>query len=149
MESSILTLNEILQKEKRFVIPNYQRGYIWGKKHGYSSKNSVEYILDCIKNSDKNKRELFLQGITVTEDDEFITLIDGQQRMTFFYLLLTYLKSKADFPVDCSMRIDYSIRKESQDFLESINKNYEIDGEIEAVCSSIEEKKGQLANLII
>ena len=27
-----LTLREYLEKRKTFVIPNYQRGYVWGKK---------------------------------------------------------------------------------------------------------------------
>ena len=41
------------------------------------------------------------------------------------------------------------LTSEYPDFLESINKNKEIDGEIEAVSRAIEGKKKQLANLII
>jgi Helicase conserved C-terminal domain. len=41
------------------------------------------------------------------------------------------------------------LTSEYPDFLESINKNNEIDGEIKAVSKAIEEKKEQLANLII
>ena len=41
------------------------------------------------------------------------------------------------------------LKSEYPDFLESIYKKNEIDGEIEVVRSTIEEKKEQLTNLII
>lgn len=112
-ENATITLRQFLEKNKTFVIPSYQRGYIWGKSRG-SEKNSVEYILESIQNSLDNKAELFMQGITVTEKDDNIILIDGQQRTTFFYLLLTCLKYQGDF------KLYYPIRKESDEFLKSL-----------------------------
>lgn len=109
--SSIITLRQFLEKGKTFVIPDYQRGYIWGKSRG-TGKNSVEYIIESITNSITNDRELFLQGITVTESDNEIILIDGQQRTTFFYLLLSVLQFK-----DIDFNIRYPIRTESEKFL--------------------------------
>ena len=85
-KNATITLRQLIEKNKVFVIPNYQRGYIWGKSRG-SEKNSVEYVLESIKNSLDNDTELFMQGITVTENEKEIILIDGQQRTTFFYLL--------------------------------------------------------------
>ena len=35
-----ITLQEYLSKGKTFVIPNYQRGYIWGQE-GRSKTNAV------------------------------------------------------------------------------------------------------------
>lgn len=112
--SSIITLRQFLKKGKTFVIPDYQRGYIWGKSRG-TGKNSVEYILESITNSITNERELFLQGITVTESNNEIILIDGQQRTTFFYLLLSVLQLK-----DIDFNIRYPIRTESEKFLEGL-----------------------------
>lgn len=112
--SSIITLRQFLEKDKTFVIPDYQRGYIWGKSRG-TGKNSVEYILESITNSITNERELFLQGITVTESNNEIILIDGQQRTTFFYLLLSVLQFK-----DIDFNIRYPIRTESEKFLKGL-----------------------------
>lgn len=122
--SSIITLRQFLEKGKTFVIPDYQRGYIWGKSRG-TGKNSVEYILESITNSITNARELFLQGITVTESNNEIILIDGQQRTTFFYLLLSVLQFK-----DIDFNIRYPIRTESEKFLKGLKNlgTAELDG---------------------
>ena len=112
-KNATITLRQFLEKNKVFVIPSYQRGYIWGKSRG-SEKNSVEYILESIQNSLNNNTELFMQGITVTENEKEIILIDGQQRTTFFYLLLTCLGYQGNF------NLDYPIRKVSDEFLKSL-----------------------------
>ena len=77
--NATITLRQFLDKGKTFVIPNYQRGYIWGKSRG-AEKNSVEYLLESMENSLANNTELFLQCVTVTETEDEIILIDGQQR---------------------------------------------------------------------
>ena len=133
--SSIITLREFLQKEKTFVIPDYQRGYIWGKSRG-SDKNSVEYLLESIENSIKSERDLFLQGITVTESESEITLIDGQQRTTFFYLLLSVLHFR-DKVKDINFNIQYPIRKDSQNFLNEL-KNIS-DAELDDIAENPDE----------
>lgn len=114
--NTTITLNDFLNKGKDFIIPYYQRGYIWGKSRR-SEKNSVQYILESIINCLENKSELFLQGVTVCEDDKTIELIDGQQRTTFFYLLLKYLE------YDEQYSLVYSIRTESQKFLDKFKSN--------------------------
>ncbi len=141
MEGSVLTLKELLQKQNIFVIPNYQRGYVWGKSHGDGDKNSVEYILESIMSSYKRKQDLFLQGITVTEDASSITLIDGQQRMTFFYLLLNYLWSEIGLKAGVDFSIKYSIRTESQTFLEQIKRAEK--GTLLELCSEDKEEMFQ------
>lgn len=61
-----ITLQEFLDKGKTFVIPAYQRGYVWGKNHE-GEKNSVEYLIDDLFNKFKDNKKVFLQGFTVTE----------------------------------------------------------------------------------
>lgn len=113
MTNNLITLQTYLEKDQPFQIPNYQRGYVWGKSRG-SEKDSVSYMMESIQNCFLNKTDLFLQGITVCEHDGLIELIDGQQRTTFLYLLLTFLEypNKID--------LEYPIRTESQNFLNSI-----------------------------
>lgn len=117
--SNLISLKDYLDKGKTFVIPNYQRGYIWGKSNK-SDKNSVEFILETIKDGVLKGQDIFLQGMTASETDASIELIDGQQRTTFFYLLLCYLGYDKD------INIEYSVRKESEDFLIALkDKNRE------------------------
>jgi len=112
--NATITLREYLEKEKKIVIPNYQRGYVWGKNKAGDTKNAVEYILEeSLIPGFNNNSQIFVQGITVTEKDKEIVLIDGQQRTTFFYLLLKYLGYTNKFV------IRYDVRPESDVFLAS------------------------------
>lgn len=115
--SAIITLKQYLEKGKMFVIPEYQRGYVWGKDR-IGDKNSVEYLIDDFILKYKNNAEIFLQGVTVTEKSSEIILIDGQQRTTCLYLLLKSLGYQGEF------KIKYNIgREESQKYLDNINCN--------------------------
>ena len=129
-----ITLKQFLDKEKTLVIPNYQRGYIWGKSRG-SEKNSVEYVLESIQNSLDNDTELFMQGITVTENENEIILIDGQQRTTFFYLLLTCLGYQSDF------NLYYPVRTESYEFLKSLKGH--TNEELREMCADNQQEEFQ------
>lgn len=114
--NATITLKEYLEKGKTFVIPNYQRGYVWGKKSKGKDLDAVSYMLEkSLIPGFKNNTPIFIQGITVTEKDKEIILIDGQQRTTFFYLLLKYLEYKGD------VKMKYEIRKESNDFLSKLD----------------------------
>lgn len=114
--NATITLREYLEKGKTFFVPNYQRGYVWGKKRPKDDRDSVSYMLDSLLDSFRNNTEVFIQGVTVSETEEGIVLIDGQQRTTFFYLLLNWLDYKEPF------RLEYAIRKQSNDFLNKIKE---------------------------
>ena len=110
--NATITLREYLDKDKTFLIPNYQRGYIWGKNKKGAAKDAVTYIIEeSLTPGFKQKSEIFIQGITVSENDKSIIIIDGQQRTTFFYLLLKYLGYEK------KIYLQYDIRHESNDFL--------------------------------
>lgn len=117
--NAIITLQEYLKKGKTFVVPEYQRGYVWGKKRVGEEKDSVTNLMeDLISHFFNNKNaDVFLQGITVAEKEKEIILIDGQQRTTFLFLLLKCLGSKQNF------KIEYKIRKASQEYLEALMDN--------------------------
>ncbi len=119
-----ITLREYISQlgnNGSFIIPDYQRGYIWGQSIRSSNKempkDSVSFLVESLLKGFATKSDLFLQGITVyenkTNEDEGaeISLVDGQQRTTFFFLLLKYL----NFSGHISMR--YLIRPESNKFL--------------------------------
>lgn len=91
------TLGDFIQKE--IIIPCYQRGYIWGKKHTGTDKDAVSYMLESLEKGFTSNEPLFIQGITVVEKNNSYVIIDGQQRMTFFYLLLKTLGDKNAFTI--------------------------------------------------
>lgn len=97
MNKATKTLGDFIQKE--IVIPCYQRGYIWGKKHTGTGKDAVTYMLESLEKGFKSNEPLFIQGITVVEKDGSYVIIDGQQRMTFFYLLLKTLGDEKAFTI--------------------------------------------------
>ena len=134
MSNNVITVGNFLIKHLPFLVPNYQRGYIWGKSRG-NEKDSVSFLMESILNSFQNNTELFLQGITVCEHDNVIELIDGQQRTTFLYLLLNYLGSNTKF------ELQYPIRKESEDFLRSIKGKHSCD--ILSMCAENENEQLQ------
>ncbi len=132
MESPLISLKTYLEKGKPFRIPEYQRGYVWGKSRD-AQKDSVQFLIESIQNCFKNNTELFLQGVTVSESEFEIELIDGQQRTTAFYLLLKYLGYHDDFT------IEYPIRIQSHDFLDSL-KNRSNDEILDCCIENSEEE---------
>ena len=107
MKNNTYTLSEyvhLLKQGGSFIIPSYQRGYVWGQEKPRLKKNSVLNILDTLIDGFLNDKDVFLQGITVCEKGADIILVDGQQRTTFFYLFLKYLclLYTSPSPRDCS-----------------------------------------------
>ena len=114
---TLISLRDYLGKNKQFVIPEYQRGYVWGKRRD-NEEDSVTHLMKALVSgfSDTGCHEIFLQGVTVTEAANEIAIIDGQQRTTFLYLLMKCLGYDGDF------RLRYmSGREESQQFIDSVD----------------------------
>ena len=113
-----------------FVIPSYQRGYRWNERQVL---DLLEDILEFQKKLEKIPGEFYcLQPIVLsekTENEYFV--IDGQQRLTTIYLILTYLNDvkKILFKnyIDKNYNIIYETREKSKDFLLEINKINSID----------------------
>lgn len=123
-KKSTITLREFIAKSspsRPFEIPDYQRGYVWGKKSFLYEDDSVTNLTKSLLrgfNDGKDQNDIFLQGITVTDEDKnpSILLIDGQQRTTYFTLMLKYLHSTETVP------LIYSVRKESNKFFKELNE---------------------------
>lgn len=116
--NNTLTLSEYVNLVKQggsFIIPSYQRGYVWGQEKPGLKKNSVLNIIDTLIDGFTNEKDVFLQGITVCEKGADIILVDGQQRTTFFYLFLKYLEYNE------YLRMVYAVRKESDNFLKELD----------------------------
>lgn len=101
-----------------YNIPEYQRGYKW-------TADNVIQLLDDLKNFKKASDDEFycLQNITVTKTEmngmNCLNVIDGQQRLTTLFILLSYRqKDKVNKMIAPDADIlRYSIRKSTDDFL--------------------------------
>ena len=106
MHTEILSPKKLFQKEVRYVIPPFQRPYVWSLDHQWGPlwedvRNVAEGYLEALERSgnDEVKAESettphFLGAIvlrqvsTATKDLEQREVIDGQQRVTTLQLLL-------------------------------------------------------------
>lgn len=135
MKTTFKTIREYLyQKDKIFVIPNYQRGYKWAVKNKDKDNQDVpsaveKLISDLIQAYNRYKespQSYFIQGITVSEKENEIILIDGQQRTTTLYFLLKCLSENETISNGNDYRsiiIDYKIREESKEFIKKLKED--------------------------
>ena len=110
----------VLEIKGNFFVPDYQRGYRWGE-------NEVKQLLDDIyENSQKKEscaKNYYLQPIVVkTIREGNYELIDGQQRLTTLYLILSCIKEMLP-KTFLNYEITYQTREDTCDFLKKIDVN--------------------------
>ena len=109
-EARMRTINDLLTE--RFVVAEYQRGYKW-------TADEVCQLLDDVQNFDPARDGAFycLQPLVISRSapsDEW-ELIDGQQRVTTIYLILSFLGH-------ATYGIRYLTRPGSEFFLEQMRQ---------------------------
>ena len=106
----------------RYWIPAYQRGYRWTP---LQVRQLLDDIWEFIQQSEGGSREAFycLQPLVVKpKEDGRIEVVDGQQRLTTIYILLTYLKALADVLEKPRFQITFETRGEANEpFLGNID----------------------------
>lgn len=105
-------IKEINFSDNIYFIPSYQRGYRWDKKQ-------VEELLDDIYEVYVTKQESYcLQPIVVSKIEENkYEIIDGQQRLTTIYILLTRFKRF----IDEKFQLDFEVRQNCVDFFKKLD----------------------------
>ncbi len=106
MKPDKLTIHELFQRERRYVVPLYQRAYVWGQQGQWEPlwediERQAEACLD--KETQSARRSHFL-GAIVLNVSRIVgagvarsEVIDGQQRLTTLQLLIAALR---DFAAD-------------------------------------------------
>lgn len=121
LKSVRAVFTEAIDNGKQFIVPPYQRGYKWNKENVFK-------LLDDLKifeksNLDKPNSFYCIQNITIVplEDKTGWNVVDGQQRLTTIFILLSYLrKFRQDENLaffskpDC---LKYNVREETGKFL--------------------------------
>ena len=95
--------------EGTFVVRAYQRGYRW-------TSTEVEHLLDDLHES--GGASYYLQPIVVKNLEEGRwELIDGQQRLTTLFLLLTFMQAEGLQAAGPLYTLEYETRADSTEFL--------------------------------
>lgn len=142
--------------KKKFLVPNYQRGYRWDRQQVRDLLEDISEFMD----STSNARDEFycLQPLVVREKisewagfiralptdaknalqktreaiERYVEweVIDGQQRLTTIHILLSFLDSGQAATTEFSIR--YATREKSCDFLDNItNKTEEAEMDVD------------------
>lgn len=97
-----LTIDSVIETKIVFEIPDYQRGYRWGKTE---VTDLLDDIMDVVQ-EDKSAAEVraicdsrpyCLQPIAFDVENEskgMMMVVDGQQRLTTLYLILRYIENR-------------------------------------------------------
>ena len=110
----IESVEKIFSNGRIYNIPEYQRGYKWSEK-------DVNALLNDIDNFQAEGDKFYcLQNITIKkqkDSENIYEVIDGQQRLTTLSILLSYLGKIGLLKENDKYKIQYSIRKKSEEFL--------------------------------
>lgn len=137
MKHDIIALkpvNEILGMN--FFIPDYQRGYRWeprqakellddiltfSEKAGEEEIYCIQPLVVCSGFDEQTVLEDCKKASTIDEIAQIIKgrwiVVDGQQRLTTIYLILSYLDSNGKY------KLEYETRDKSGEFLNSIKSS--------------------------
>lgn len=96
MNANETKLQQIIEGEKQYVIPLFQRAYSWGEKEW---KTLWEDIVDLYEQDSPRAHFMgsivTIPTISVPEGVAKYLLIDGQQRLTTIYILMAVLRDQA------------------------------------------------------
>lgn len=164
IEANKEVLQKIFSQDFWFVIPEYQRSYVW-------QKDNVSELLDDLLFAFENKPEYeyFLGSLVLKRKDnnEFseYEVLDGQQRLTTFFMLMAvmrdllkdedykntlqdmiYQKENKLKKVPSRQRITYEIRDNVEEFIKEfiISKNGTLSEELN---EKSEEENTSIANM--
>jgi len=136
MNNDVITLKPVKELlGMNFFIPDYQRGYRWSAQQALDLLND---ILHFAVNEEKAETEIYcIQPLVVQQKEEAIlekikmassvsevekylkgswNVVDGQQRLTTIYIILSALG------IHLPYEIDYQTREQSKYFLQNINE---------------------------
>jgi len=116
MTDGLLPLESLFGK--KFNVPSYQRGFRW------QAESEVQVLLDDLleffssESIKKNDCFYCLQPLVIKRNNGQLNVLDGQQRLTTFFLIFKVL-----FPEQESFEITYETRKGSSSFLKGIQNS--------------------------
>ncbi|CZE48126.1 DUF262 domain-containing protein [Campylobacter geochelonis] len=111
MKAEEQSFRKIMQNNQKIIIPFFQRQYVW-------NKDNWEQLYEDLYESFESKKSHFLGSLILKRDmgcDSIVSLVDGQQRLTTFSILVKALYDKLNEsqkkPFEFSIFADYDIGK--------------------------------------
>jgi uncharacterized protein with ParB-like and HNH nuclease domain len=116
LQTNIKSINEFLGL--KFFIPSYQRGYRWDE---HQVTELLDDIWDFYNIPNKSEGEFYcLQPVIVKLDGDSYRLIDGQQRLTTIFIILSCLDLYMQDYGFSKFNLEYETREDSEEFLEKL-----------------------------
>lgn len=112
-------ISSLLQES--FYIPAYQRGYRWKEKQVQDLLEDIREFYLTSLNSEKDTFYCLQPVVVKQREDGSWEIVDGQQRLTTIYIVLTYLLEVDGSDNLSRYRISYETRSDSAEFLERID----------------------------
>ncbi len=99
------TSGNLFDTEYKYVIPLYQRSFAWEEKQIWQFVEDVDDLADGSM--------YYIGSLIVARQDGFFEVVDGQQRLTTLYLLLSCLgeKLKPTLSFACREKSNYTLSK--------------------------------------
>ena len=157
---ALVSVKQILDKQLKFFVPAYQRGYRWRPEEVEVLIDDLERFMDEEEEKASQNRCPFysLQSVVVKNRDcDQLEVIDGQQRLTTVLIILQALHTiekvdtlkmrfeyndlKKENYVECLFEIKYETRMPSDEWLFEITKAYISDS-----CSGKKDEADELKN---
>ena len=113
MKPKEFTVNELFSGAQRYRVPLYQRHYVWDKRNWKHLWTDIEEKSNL--RSKSSAKEHFAGAIVIQEDARNKEIIDGQQRLTTFQIILCAIRDICEtFDSDIS-----SIAQGSQELIQN------------------------------
>jgi|26BtaG_2_1085354.scaffolds.fasta_scaffold03442_2 uncharacterized protein with ParB-like and HNH nuclease domain len=122
MQNNKLEMKPIVDLlDESFYIPAYQRGYRWKEKQVQDLLEDIREFYLTSLNSEKDTFYCLQPVVVKQREDGSWEIVDGQQRLTTIYIILTYLLEVDGGDNLSRYRISYETRSDSAEFLERID----------------------------
>lgn len=123
----------------KYIIPLYQRAYAWETVH---IKQLIEDIIDI------NDGEVYYIGtLIVSKKNEYYEVVDGQQRLTTLYMLLSCLGKELSFDslsFECRDKSNITLKYLHELYVDSNNESIVIQDLEESIKKGIKDIKIEL-----
>ena len=119
LHPELLTVSELFDHDTVYTVPIYQRNYAW---RAPQIEQLISDIQDAVARQESN---YFLGNLVVTLRDKRrdFEVIDGQQRLTTLYLLLTFLENAGSSPWGHHQgRLQYASRARATEALRRVGQ---------------------------
>lgn len=135
IEANKVVFKKVFSEEFWFVIPEYQRSYVWQEENVSELVEDLLYAFAEKPHSDYFLGSLVLKRTTDSSYPEY-EVLDGQQRLTTFFMMMAVLRDIVSHPntrdtiqrkiyqeenrlenIPARMRITYKIRDKVEDFI--------------------------------